>query len=156
DKKQSEKRRLDMNISTILNQKPVSGVAWITPDATVTDALALLADKGIGTLVVSQDGSKPDGILSERDIVRALARKGSMEMMSRVDSIMTDDPVTCTPEEDSSNVLGKMSQGRFRHMPVVDAGGALVGLVSIGDIVKARMTDLEYEHGVLVDMIAGR
>ncbi|MEM0976722.1 MAG: CBS domain-containing protein [Pseudomonadota bacterium] len=145
-----------MKISAILDQKHVSGVAWIKTDATVTDALATLADKGIGTLLVSEDGTKAKGILSERDIVRALARRGSASLSDPVDKIMTPDPVTCTADDNSASVLKKMTNGRFRHVPVVEENGTLLGVVSIGDIVKARLTDLEQEREALVDMIAGR
>ncbi|MEO1563151.1 MAG: CBS domain-containing protein [Pseudomonadota bacterium] len=145
-----------MKIGAILDQKTISGVSWIEPNSTIKDALAALADKGIGTLIVSADGQKPKGILSERDIVRSLARVGVTAMGTPVDEVMTPNPVCCSREDDSSTVLSKMSEGRFRHVPVIDGNSTLIGLVSIGDIVKARMADLENEKEALVDMIAGR
>lgn len=145
-----------MKISQILDQKPVNAVSWIAPNRTITDALAQLADKGIGTLIVSQEGSSASGILSERDIVRALAKDGPTIMKGHVNAIMTPNPVCCGPDDDSNSVLNKMTEGRFRHMPVTDEKGGLIGVVSIGDIVKARITDLEFERSAMVDMIAGR
>ncbi|MEO0343462.1 MAG: CBS domain-containing protein [Pseudomonadota bacterium] len=145
-----------MKISAILGQKPVSDVSWITPSSTVTQALKSLADKGIGTLLISTDGKLADGILSERDIVRALSRQGNAALSLTVDQIMTARPVTCTRDDNSGSVLVKMTEGRFRHMPVTETDGTLVGLVSIGDIVKAHLSDLEQEREALVEMISGR
>ena len=145
-----------MKIGAILDQKAISGVSWIEPSSTIKDALAALANKGIGTLIVSPDGETPVGILSERDIVRSLAQVGVTAMGTRVDDVMTPNPVCCSREDNSSSVLAKMSEGRFRHVPVTDSNSKLEGLVSIGDIVKARMADLENEKEALVDMIAGR
>jgi len=145
-----------MKISSILSQKPASDVAWIRPDASVTEALKGLKDRGIGTLLVSEDGSHANGILSERDIVRVLATDGGIALQARVDSIMTSNPVCCTKDDDSDSVLTKMTKGRFRHVPVVDKDGKLTGVVSIGDIVKARLNSLEQEREALVDMISGR
>lgn len=145
-----------MKISSILEQKAVSGVAWIKPSASIKEAVTTLKDRGIGTLIVSDDGDKAKGILSERDIVRALARDGGIALSTNVESIMTPNPVCCSKTDDSDFVLEKMTEGRFRHMPIVEADGKLIGVVSIGDIVKARLNDLEHEREALVDMIAGR
>jgi CBS domain-containing protein len=105
-------------------------------------------------LVISKDGSTLDGILSERDIVRELGRRGPSCLSETVADLMTSKIITCTKDETADSVLEKMTQGRFRHMPVVD-GAAMVGLISIGDVVKARLSELAMEKDALEGMIMG-
>ena len=113
-----------------------------------------LADKGIGTVIISVDGETANGILSERDIVRELARCGPSCLSETVDAYMTTNLVTCTKDEDGTSVLEKMTEGRFRHMPVME-GDKLVGLISLGDVVKARLSELAMEKDALEGMIMG-
>lgn len=143
-----------MQVSGILKSKGNASVITVTPDSLVSDAVALLAERKIGTVLVSQDGSHPDGILSERDVVRALSVHGQEAMNSTVDAFMTSKLVTCTRADSSVSVLERMTEGRFRHMPVVE-DGELIGLISVGDVVKARLSELSMEKDALQGMIMG-
>lgn len=143
-----------MLVHQILKSKGSEGVLTVKPGTLISEAAKILADKGIGTVVISEDGSTPVGILSERDIVRQLARRGVGCMADKIDAYMTKDVVTCTRNDDAVEVLEKMTQGRFRHMPVVE-DGALVGLISLGDTVKARLSELAMEKEALEGMIMG-
>ncbi len=143
-----------MLVQSILKSKATAGVATIRPDAKVSEAAKLLAEKKIGSLVVSTDGATAEGILSERDIVRELAKVGSGCLEKAVEHYMTRDLVTCTGQSSVEEVLTLMTEGRFRHIPVVEAG-RMVGLVSIGDVVKAQLTELAMEKNALEGMIMG-
>ncbi len=143
-----------MLVHQILKSKGSEGVLTVKPGTLISEAAKILAEKGIGTVVISEDGSTPVGILSERDIVRQLARRGVGCMADKIDAYMTKDVVTCTRNDDAVEVLEKMTQGRFRHMPVVE-DGALVGLISLGDTVKARLSELAMEKEALEGMIMG-
>lgn len=142
-----------MLVQSILKGKP-AGVVTIRPDATVSDAAKLLAEKHIGSLVVSEDGTAAQGILSERDIVRELSRIGGGCLEKSVEHYMTRDLVTCTSQSSVKDVLTQMTEGRFRHVPVVEED-QLVGIVTIGDLVKAQLTELAMEKNALEGMIMG-
>ena len=142
-----------MLVQSILKGKS-AGVVTIRPDATVSDASKILAEKHIGSLVVSEDGTTAQGILSERDIVRELARIGSGCLEKSVEHYMTRDLVTCTSQSSVEDVLTQMTEGRFRHVPVVE-DDQLVGIVTIGDLVKAQLTELAMEKNALEGMIMG-
>ena len=143
-----------MLVHQILKLKDDEGVITLTPGTKVSEAAQLLSAKRIGTIVVSSDGKSPEGILSERDIVREIGKRGSGCLDDNVDALMTRDPVTCSRSEDAQSVLGKMTEGRFRHLPVVE-DGEMVGLISIGDVVKARLQELSMEKEALEGMIMG-
>ncbi|GAA6178979.1 CBS domain-containing protein [Shimia sp. NS0008-38b] len=143
-----------MLVHQILKSKGSEGVLTVKPGTLVSEAAKILADKKIGTVLVSEDGSVPIGILSERDIVRELARKGAGCMSDKIDDYMTTELVTCSRNDDAVAVLEKMTKGRFRHMPVLE-DGALVGLISLGDTVKARLSELAMEKDALEGMIMG-
>ena len=143
-----------MLVQQIIKSKGNDGVITVTPATKVADAAQILAEKRIGGLVVSEDGEAADGILSERDIVRSLALRGATCMNDKVEDMMTRNPVTCTLQDGSDAVLTRMSEGRFRHMPVVQ-DGKLVGIVTIGDVVKARLQELAMEKDALQGMIMG-
>lgn len=143
-----------MRVQQILRGKGNSEVVTVQPDIDVTEAVGILSSNRIGALIVSSDGSTPAGILSERDIVRELGRRGTACLSEKVSEMMTDKLVTCTPEDAAHDVLGKMTEGRFRHMPVMD-GDVMVGLISIGDVVKARLGELAMERDALQDMVMG-
>lgn len=128
-------------------------VATITPDTTVRDAVAALARHNVGALVVSPDGSEVVGIMSERDVVRRLATDGAAVLDRPVETIMKRDVMTCAPSASTDELMGTMTEGRFRHVPVVDDG--LVGIVSIGDVVKVRIDELATEREQLAGYIAG-
>ncbi|WP_134726375.1 CBS domain-containing protein [Paracoccus luteus] len=127
----------------------------VTPDSFVADAVRLLAERRIGAVVVSTDGKTPDGILSERDIVRELGRSGAEVMGRKVSEMMTRKVSTCVCAEDALTVLQRMTDGRFRHLPVVDDHGQMLGVVSIGDAVSARLKELSAEKEALTGMIMG-
>ena len=143
-----------MLVQQILKGKGVGGVVTMSPNVTVGEAARELTSRKIGAVVVSSDGRVPLGILSERDIVRGLSASGANCLADRVDGLMTRKLVTCTPNESSDEVLAKMTSGRFRHMPVMD-GEEMVGLISIGDVVKARLSELAMEKDALEGMIKG-
>ncbi|WP_293572829.1 CBS domain-containing protein [Phaeobacter sp.] len=143
-----------MLIQFILKSKASSGVVTIAPNATISQAAELLADHKIGTVVVSENGETADGILSERDIVRELARSGSSCMEGAVSDYMTRKLVTCTSQSNVEQVLKDMTEGRFRHMPVVE-DDKLIGLVSLGDVVKAQLAEVAMEKNALEGMIMG-
>lgn len=143
-----------MLVSQILKSKAGDGVITITPDATVAEAVEVLSKRRIGALIVSPDGKHVAGILSERDVVRELGRRGTACLADRVDALMTARLVTCSRAEQTDAVLQKMTDGRFRHMPVME-GDEMVGLISIGDVVKARLEELAAEKDALEGMIKG-
>jgi CBS domain-containing protein len=141
-----------MNVEAILRSKGRS-VATIRPDATVAAAVRELKTRGIGALLVSEDGKQVAGILSERDVVHALAEQGAGLLATTVDRLMTRKVITCLPEDTVSDLMGRMTQHRFRHLPVVK-DGALLGIVSIGDLVKNRIEEVEFEADSLRSFIA--
>jgi len=128
-------------------------VATIRPEAPIADAVKLLSEKKIGAVVISGPDQGVAGILSERDIVRALSKHGSGALTHTVGSVMTRKVVTCTAEETISALMQRMTTGRFRHVPVVEHG-RLVGIVSVGDVVKHRLEELEHESQALREYIA--
>jgi CBS domain-containing protein len=140
-----------VQISQVLRRK---GHEVVTVDSTesVRDALALLARHGIGALVVSADGQRIDGILSERDIARGLHERGAGLLGDPVSSVMTAEVHTCAPSIGVQDLARMMTDRRVRHVPIVD-DDQLVGIVSIGDVVKARLDELEDERQQLVDYI---
>jgi CBS domain-containing protein len=143
-----------MLVQQILKSKGDSAVITVTPQTLVSEAAQILAERRIGGVIVSKTGETADGILSERDIVRSLAVRGVSCMTERVSELMTRNPVCCTRQDTSDAVLARMTEGRFRHMPVVEAG-KLVGIVTIGDVVKARLEELSMEKTALEGMIMG-
>ncbi len=143
-----------MKISAVLADKG-SAVATVRRDATVTEAVAELARLGIGALVVSDDGRRIDGIVSERDVVRRMASKGAGIMNETVASIMSGDVHTCTSSDTTDELMAVMTQRRIRHVPIVD-DGVLSGIVSIGDVVKARINELEKDRQELEAYITAR
>jgi CBS domain-containing protein len=143
-----------MLVSHILKLKADAGVVTIGPEASVADAANLLSTRKIGSIVVSSDSKVALGILSERDIVREIGKRGAGCLTETVESMMTKKLVTCTTSERADSILSKMTEGRFRHMPVVD-DGVMVGLVTLGDVVKARLSELAMEKNALEGMIMG-
>ncbi len=143
-----------MLVSQILKSKADAHVMTVRPEMTVAEAAAILSQKRIGTVIVSRDGSQADGIVSERDIVREVAKRGGACLSDPVSMLMTPDPTTCSRNDTADQVLQTMTDGRFRHLPVVE-GGVMVGLISIGDVVKARLSELSMEKTALEGMIMG-
>nr|WP_319388624.1 CBS domain-containing protein [uncultured Cohaesibacter sp.] len=131
-----------MTIATILNQKG-RDVFKTDPATTLVEVVKLLRDRGVGAILVAE-GEKLCGILSERDIVRALSNHGGSALLRPASEFMTRDVMTCTEDETIVSVMSRMTTGRFRHMPVVK-GRKIAGLVSIGDVVKFRIEETERE-----------
>jgi CBS domain-containing protein len=144
-----------MQVHHILSVKG-DAVATVGPDAPISDAVEQLRERGVGALVVSTDGRRIEGILSERDVVRRLAVDGPNIMDLPVRSVMTEEVMTCSGSDDMGVLMRSMTDHRVRHLPVVDEGGRLSGIVSIGDVVKARLGELENENQALFDYIQGR
>jgi CBS domain-containing protein len=142
-----------MNVHAILRNKGDS-VVTIHPDATIDRAVSVLRRRGIGALVVSDNGESVVGILSERDIVDALARFGGDLLSVSVSEVMSSPVVTCEPGDSVAELMAEMTNRRIRHFPVLD-DGRLVGIVSIGDLVKSRLDEIEYEAHSLRSFIAG-
>jgi CBS domain-containing protein len=140
-----------MRISDVIRAKG-NAVVTVQPDMDVRALLAVLAEHRIGAVVVSSDGTRVDGIVSERDIVRALADRGAAVISEPVSAIMTTEVQTCTPESPVVELMSVMTHGRFRHVPVV-VDDRLVAIVSIGDIVKNRVGELEIERDSLTSYI---
>jgi CBS domain-containing protein len=141
-----------MRISDVLRGKGAQ-VVTVAPDTTVQHLLTVLAEHGIGAAVVSHDGKSVDGIVSERDVVRGLARRGAAVLSEPVTAIHTADVHTVTMETGLEEVARMMTERRIRHAPVMGDAG-LRGIVSIGDVVKSRIGQLETEHAALTDYIA--
>ena len=140
-----------MRISDVIRRKGAT-VVTISPDDTVRRLLDLLAEHRIGALVVSGDGSSVDGIVSERDVVRRLQQSGAEALDQPVAQIMTAEVTTCGPDDGVEHLMRLMTDQRVRHIPVV-VDGALQGIVSIGDVVKHRIDELQSERDQLVGYI---
>ena len=136
-----------MKINDVMRGKSSGEVITIRADASVRELLALLAEHNIGAVIVSADGSRVDGIVSERDVVRKLNGDDSV-LDAPVEQIMTAVVQTCEPGHDVDELMAQMTEHRIRHVPVIDDGN-LVGVVSIGDVVKSRITQLEFERDQL-------
>ena len=141
-----------MRIADVLRRKGTT-VATVGPDATVTELLGELANHNVGALPVVEGGNLI-GIVSERDVVRRLHAGGASLLQAKVSDIMITDVTTCGPGDDVGDLAAVMTTRRFRHLPVVD-NGKLTGIVSIGDLVKARIDLLESERAQLQNYIAG-
>ncbi len=128
-------------------------IITVQPGDTVATAAEILKRENIGALMVSGPNGELAGILSERDIVRAMPEHGPDLFALTVEQLMTRDVITCSSEDRVHDLMKKMTAGRFRHMPVVE-GGTLVGIISIGDLVKSRLEELETETSQLRDYIA--
>ncbi|MCB1391171.1 MAG: CBS domain-containing protein [Rhodobacteraceae bacterium] len=142
-----------MLVSQILKTKD-SGVITIAPGATLREVVELLSTRRIGAVVVSTDGKRVKGIVSERDIVRELGRAGPACLDEHVDKVMTRAIYGCAPSDTTDSVLETMTTRRFRHMPVME-DNVMVGFISIGDVVAARLSELQMEKDALTGMIMG-
>lgn len=141
-----------MTVTAILNEKG-RNVVTATAGDTLTNICALLAEKRIGAAVIADEAGMVQGIISERDIVRALAREGADALAADVGRIMTREVVTCSGEETIAALMEKMTAGKFRHLPVVEKG-RLAGIISIGDVVKRRIAEAEFEAQAMREYIA--
>ncbi len=144
-----------MNVQSIIGTKGTD-VATIAQTALLADVVRVLGERRIGALVVSGDGKGIEGIISERDIVRAVSQAGAACLEASVGSTMSTNVVTCALGDGVDQLMSLMTERRIRHLPVVDDHGFLAGIISIGDVVKARLTELEHENQALADYISGR
>ncbi len=136
-----------MKISDVIHAKSMQAVVTISPDATVRELVALLAEHNVGALVVSDDGEHVAGIVSERDVVRRLGEDEAV-LTRTVSTIMTVDVRTCRGDDTLTDLMQTMTEHRVRHLPVV-ADDKLTGIISIGDVVKNRIVELEFERDQL-------
>lgn len=142
-----------MHVKDVLANKGAA-VATVAPNSLITEVIALLAQHHVGALVVSSDGRRIEGIISERDVVRSLHSRGADLLTTPVREIMTANVLTCGPGDEIRALARTMTDRRFRHMPV-EVDGVLSGIVTIGDVVKGRLDELETEHDQLVGYISG-
>ena len=143
-----------MNVKAILAAKKLGGdIISIEPTADLATAAKLLSKHRIGSVVILGAGERLVGILSERDIVRAVSEQGAGALALPVGQVMTRDVATCGEDDTVASIMERMTAGKFRHMPVV-ANGRLVGLISIGDVVKLRVEEIEGESEAMRDYIA--
>ena len=140
-----------MNVSEILERKG-NRVVTVAPEDPVRSVVATLSSNGFGAVIVSPDGSSIEGIVSERDIVRQLGREGERILDQPASSIMTTPVKTCALSDKVDQLMTRMTEHRIRHLPVAE-DGALAGMISIGDVVKWRVTELERDMGHLEDYI---
>ena len=140
-----------MTVMSILARKG-HDVLTIEPTAALSAATKLLAERRIGALVVTGADHRIVGIISERDIVRALGERGAQVLEAPVAEVMTRNVVTCSERDTTAELMEQMTAGKFRHLPVVDQG-RLVGIVSIGDVVKSRLEDMQHDTEALQDYI---
>lgn len=143
-----------MHISAILKRKG-NNVVTAHPDTRIDAITRMLAERRIGAVLITAEDGKPAGILSERDIVRALAARGAATLEQTAGALMTRDLVTGRPSDTVAEIMAVMTDRRIRHLPILDQQGTLIGLVSIGDIVKARLDDAELEVESLRGYVAG-
>lgn len=143
-----------MLVQQILASKPSQAIKTIHSTATVSEAAEILSQNRIGALIVSDDGETVTGMFSERDIVRELGRRGVGCMQDQLSEYMTRKIITCHHADTADDVLRRMTDGRFRHLPVI-ADEKLAGLISIGDVVNARLSEMAMENRALEDMIKG-
>lgn len=141
-----------MKVEQILRSKGTEVFA-VRPEDTIAEAVSVLNDKNIGAVVVRDLSGKVVGILSERDVVRRIGRHGAEAMGMQVRECMTGDPYTCTPEDSVEDLMAMMTRKRIRHLPVT-AGGRIIGVVSIGDVVKRKIEEAEQEAAALKEYIS--
>jgi CBS domain-containing protein len=139
-----------MTVKAILSRKGTN-VVTIAPTASISDAVRILNERRIGAIIV-QDGAGAAGLISERDVVRVLAERGSEALTVPVGDVMTRKLVTCTPADTVDRIMEQMTSGKFRHVPVLD-NGRLAGIISIGDVVKHRLEEMEQESTAMRDYI---
>ena len=142
-----------MRIHDVLSGKGFD-VVWVDPQSTIRELVSTLSERNLGAVVVSGDGSSIAGIVSERDVLRHLV-EGVNFLDQPVSSIMTTDVLTCTPEDSVESLMSAMTDRRVRHFPVVDHRGALTGIVSIGDLVKSQIAQLQFERDQLEGYVSG-
>ena len=143
-----------MLVTQILKSKGTDGVVSVKHGTRISQAAEVLSQRRIGSVIISEDGKQVAGILSERDIVREIGKRGAACLSDLVENMMTSEIKVCLLNDDAESVLKTMTEGRFRHMPVVEKG-EMVGLITLGDVVKAQLSQLAMEKEALEGMIMG-
>ena len=143
-----------MFVQHILNTKNNANLITVPLKTDLSEAISILVAHKIGVVIVSETGKDAFGILSERDIIRALSEAGTNALSAPVEQFMSRDVVTCSPQTSADDVLALMTENRFRHMPVLEEG-ALIGLISQGDVIFARLQEISMEKDALQGMIMG-
>ena len=143
-----------MFVQHILNTKNNANLITVPLKTDLSEAISILVAHKIGVVIVSETGKNALGILSERDIIRALSEAGTSALSASVEQFMSRDVVTCNPQTSADDVLALMTENRFRHMPVLEEG-ALIGLISQGDVIFARLQEISMEKDALQGMIMG-
>lgn len=141
-----------MNVAAILKVKG-SSVVTVKPDTKIAEVTRILTEKRIGAVLVSSDGQRAQGILSERDIVRSLATNGNATLDKQAHELMTARVTTCSPDDQLADLMGVMTAKRIRHLPVTE-DGTITGIISIGDVVKWRVEEIEREADALRAYVA--
>ena len=144
-----------MTVARILKNRAGADPVSVTPRTSIAEAARVLSEKRIGTVIVCGEDGALKGILSERDVIREVGKRGAAVLQDTVESIMTRKLQTCEATETAQRVLERMTEGRFRHMPVMK-DGALHAIISLGDVVKYRLEETMTERDALEDMVAGR
>jgi CBS domain-containing protein len=144
-----------MTVARILKNRAGADPVSVAPDTRVGDAVRILSEKRIGTVIVLNSDGGLEGILSERDVIREIGRRGAEVLDEPAEALMTRKLQTCEATETAQRVLERMTEGRFRHMPVMK-DGALFAMISLGDVVKYRLEEALTERDALEDMVAGR
>ena len=144
-----------MFVKDILAGKASGEIYSVSKSDSVSHAAEMLSKHRIGAVIVREGRGPVEGIMSERDIVRELGKRGTGCLNDKVADLMTSEVTTCTPSDNVQEVMTKMTKGRFRHVPVID-GGKLTGVISIGDVVAARIKEVEQENGVMLELITGQ
>lgn len=154
---QSIETNLSSTTTTVaqLLEKKDGNIISVLPKDTIKTVVELLREKRIGAVIVRDESGTMLGILSERDIVRKMAETPGQTLPQKVEDLMTSKVIACTPSEPLVTILRKMTEGRFRHMPVVSESGDLLGIITIGDVVHFRLNELEYEALRMKQMIVG-
>lgn len=143
-----------MNVESILAGKG-RDVRTIRPDATIADVIQRMRAERIGAMVVSDNGTRIVGIISDRGIIEAIADRGTVVTDERVSDLMTREVFTCSPRDEVSALMATMTNRRIRHIPVVDGDGLLCGIISIGDVVKHRIDEIQFEADSMREYISG-
>lgn len=144
-----------MNVQSILERKGSREVRGIEPDRSVQEAIERLVAFNIGSLVVTDGEGRPVGIITERDILRCCADEPARMKSTAIEDVMTRELIVGGPDDTVDYVMGVMTKNRIRHLPILDADGALAGMVSIGDVVNVQLKETRYENRHLRDYITG-
>lgn len=144
-----------MSVQKVLDSKKFVEKAEIRPDAPISEALSLLAERNVSALIVSNDGESLDGIITERDIVRGLNETGAATLETPVSELMTEEVITCIASDELVNIMSTMIDKHLRHMPVLE-DGKYVAMLSIRDLLQLRLNEVQYEADAMRTYIAGK